>query len=144
MSWGNKIILAFSVFVILMLLLVYKSYQTRFDLVSENYYNDELEYEKVIKASKNNKSLKEGFQLVYDEYGLRILIPDGQQIDSGTGNLWFYCPYDVQNDFKCNLVVDNNGKVQYDKGSVKPGRYTLKVDFYSNGKMFFLTRELEI
>ena len=40
MNWGNKLMLVFIVFALLIGTLVYKSINTKYDLVSKDYYKD--------------------------------------------------------------------------------------------------------
>ena len=43
MTWGNKLLLVFAAFALLIGTLVYKCMQQNFELVSKDYYNDELQ-----------------------------------------------------------------------------------------------------
>ena len=53
MNWGNKLILVFIVFAVMMSVLVYKSVNTKYDLVSKDYYKDELRYQDKIDGMHN-------------------------------------------------------------------------------------------
>ena len=69
MNWGNKIILAFTLFVIFLGVLVYRSVNNNVQLVAPDYYEQELTYQHEIDKLKNEKELKQsrrytnGFQL---------------------------------------------------------------------------------
>ena len=108
MSWGTKIIVVFSVFVILMMTLVYKSYQTKFELVSKDYYKDELEYQKVIDASKNSSDLTVKIDIKQANREFKLLIPDSLRTADMVGDVHFYCPYDSQNDIKFALKTKDD------------------------------------
>ena len=54
-SWGNKIFILYTTFAISMIVLVYKCCQTNYDLVSANYYDEELAYQQLIDGSAGHK-----------------------------------------------------------------------------------------
>ncbi|MFZ8343681.1 FixH family protein, partial [Staphylococcus aureus] len=53
MNWGYKLLLAFISFALIIGILVYKSINTKYDLVSTEYYKDELRYQDKIDGSGN-------------------------------------------------------------------------------------------
>ena len=46
MNWGNRIILVFVCFIAFILSMVTRAFQQDFDLVAEDYYAQELNYQK--------------------------------------------------------------------------------------------------
>lgn len=144
MSWGNKIILAFSGFVLFIGFLVYKSYLTRFDLVSKDYYKEELAYQDVIDASKNTAGLTTGLDLVQDGRNIRMVIPDSLKGEAFSGNIHFYCPYDSEKDLKSELKLSSNDEVIYDSSRLSGGRYILKIHLELKGKKYFIEKDLQI
>ena len=53
MNWGRSLILVFIVFAAFMGYLVYRASGTHFDLVSKEYYKDELRYQDKIDGFRN-------------------------------------------------------------------------------------------
>jgi len=144
MSWGNKIILVFSVFVVLMLTLVYKSYQTKFELVSKDYYKDELEYQNVIDASKNSANLSEKIDIIQTERDFKLIIPHSLKTADMVGDVHFYCPYDSNNDIKFALKIKEDGTIIFNNAQLNGGRYILKVNCNLNGKTYFIEKDVNI
>ena len=56
-GWGWKIALLYGGFVLLISTMVIASNRQHFDLVSKNYYDAEIAYQKVIDAGKNQSAL---------------------------------------------------------------------------------------
>jgi len=52
-SWGYKIVIGYLAFVLGILFLVYKANQQKFDLVTEDYYGEELKYQNIIDQKSN-------------------------------------------------------------------------------------------
>lgn len=144
MSWGTKIILVFSLFVALMLTLVYKSYNTKFELVSKDYYKDELEYQKVIDASKNSADLSVSIEIKQDDRNFVIVFPDGIKSTDIAGDVHFYCPYNSENDIKFALKTKEDGTLIFNNETLKDGRYVLKVNCNLNGKPYFVEKDITI
>jgi hypothetical protein len=63
MNWGNKLLLVFVVFASGISFLVYRCMKTPVDLVSSDYYKDELVYQQVIDAAKRANALSGGVVL---------------------------------------------------------------------------------
>lgn len=144
MSWGTKIILVFSVFVILMITLVYKSYQTKFELVSKDYYKDELEYQKVIDASKNSADLDAKIVIEQSGKAFKLILPDTLKTAAMAGDVHFYCPYNSTNDLKFDLSTRKDGTLIFDSAKLNGGRYILKVNCIFNGKPYFIEKDINI
>ena len=71
-GWGTKITLLYLAFVVLIVTLVTKSMHQTFDLVSGDYYNQELKYQDVIDASKNQAGLSAPVRLYQEDKQLLI------------------------------------------------------------------------
>src|SRR5205809_3782593 len=72
LNWGHKLILGFLVFAGMMIYLVYQSMDTRYDLVSKEYYNDELKYQQVIDGTNRANGLSS--QVTVAQTGNDIII----------------------------------------------------------------------
>lgn len=144
MNWGTKIIVVFSVFVVLMMTLVYKSYQTKFELVSKDYYKEELEYQNVIDASKNSADLTVKIDITQAERDFKLVIPDSLKTADMVGDVYFYCPYDSKNDMRFVLKTKEDGTMIFNNSQLKGGRYILKVNCKLNGKSYFIEKDVNI
>ena len=59
MNWGNKLVVVFIVFGAFIGYLVYQAVNTKYDLVSKEYYKDELRYQDTIDRQKNASKLSD-------------------------------------------------------------------------------------
>jgi hypothetical protein len=57
MNWGNKLVVVFIAFALFMGYMVYRALSTKYDLVSKDYYKDELRYQERIDGVKNAVAL---------------------------------------------------------------------------------------
>jgi hypothetical protein len=77
MSWGYKILLLYSGFVILTLIMVFLAYRQDIPLVADDYYDQELKYQEEINKLTNARSLPHQVSIEYDsrEQFLKITYP---------------------------------------------------------------------
>ena len=73
-TWGHGIVVALGLFIsfILYLIFVFPIGKQNSELVTENYYEDELSYQKVIDAKNNAETLATKPQYAQLPYGIRI------------------------------------------------------------------------
>jgi len=144
MNWGNKILLAFVAFFLVIGTLVYKSFHTKSELVSSEYYKDEIEYQKVINGSQNVNSLSSSLKVENSNRKLKIVFPKEIIPNQITGTVWLYCAYESKNDLRFPLNVNSIGEIQYDSTFLKPGQYLVKVSLDNKGTNYFIQKDILI
>ena len=134
--FGHKIIMVFLVFGALMTFLVYSSIKTNFDLVTKEYYKDELAYQSVIEAKSNSRKLQTGIDVDYNDKLVSLSLPDEMSGKRISGSVWFYCPSDASKDVK--EVLSSNTTINYlfDSNKLKPGKYIVKVQWDADGTSY--------
>lgn len=128
-TWGHGIALALACFIgfILYLIFIFPIGKQTSDLVSDNYYQDELEYQKVIDAKKNADQLSQKPFFAQLPYGVRIAFPK-ETIDAGQQvHFELYSTNDKEKDKKQNVNLDSNNSFLVPKEMLSTGSYTLKV-----------------
>jgi hypothetical protein len=143
LNWGYKILIGYSLFVIGILFLGYKSTQLNFDLVEKDYYGKELKYQNVIDASGRAKALGGALITIIQNGKLTIQFPDSLKGKSVKGVAYLYCPADAQRDLIKEFTTDK-GLVEMELLTKTKGNYTLKLDiekeehkYYFEQKIFF-------
>ena len=136
MSWGNKILIVFICFATLMGTLVYKCTQQSFELVSKDYYSDELRYQDKIDGTINANKISD-VTISQDENTLFIQFPKeliGQKL---SGVIWFYCTAKASNDRKIPITIDSEAHMRIDKESVVKTKYLVKISWQVGKQMYF-------
>ncbi|WP_290789587.1 FixH family protein [Flavihumibacter sp. UBA7668] len=138
LNFGHKIILVFIVFGLLMGTLIYMSVKTEFELVSKDYYKEELAYQEVIDARKNAETLSSSIKLNYDDKQLQILMPMEMKLQVDSGEIYFYCPADAKKDTILPLQPDTSGMQVIQIGeTVAPAAYKLRIKWNAAGKSYY-------
>lgn len=137
-SWGHGVVVAllsFIAFILYMIFAFTRGYQTS-ELISENYYEDELAYQHVIDAKKNAESKQE--QPVYRQLDdkIEIVFPESYQIDNGKVKMELFRTDDANLDVKKELELSSGNSINIPGNVLVPGSYTLKVKWTEHKKPF--------
>lgn len=143
MNWGNKLILVFIAFAGLMFFLVYKAMHTRYELVSKEYYQDELRYQDKIDGRANASALSEVAIAWNNEY-LVLQLPKELTGKTVTGDIWFYCTTDAVKDLRIPLTANEDGKQFISKNKFKADMYLLKLSWETADKKYYSEKNIEI
>lgn len=143
MSWGNKLIIVFMVFAALMATLVYKATQAKFELVSKDYYQDELRYQDKIDGAAN-AALEAPISIQLTDEIISIEFPDAQKNANITGEAWFYCSVDATKDKRFVLSVDSTGIQRIERKGLQKGDYQIKISYEINQKKYYVAQQLHL
>jgi len=143
-NWGHKLILVFLVFGGLMSFMVYRSFKTNIDLVSNEYYKDELSYQKIIDGSKEANQLKNTVSIVQKGEIIAIRLPDEMKNEIVKGEAWFYCATDAKKDRKIELQLNKEAEQLINKNLFTPGNYIVKLNWTSAGRQYYAEQNLVI
>ncbi len=143
MSWGNKLIIVFMVFAALMATLVYKATQAKFELVSKDYYQDELRYQDKIDGAAN-AALEAPISIQVNDEIISIEFPDAQKNANITGEAWFYCSVDATKDKRFVLSVDSTGIQRIERKGLQKGDYQIKISYEINQKKYYVAQQLHL
>lgn len=133
MHFGHKIFLTFTAFAVLMGVLVYKSFQTDFELVSKNYYQEELEYQKVIDANQNREALQSPVRIEINGDQLQVVLPAEMNNKALSGAIFFYCPSNSKQDQSFPIQASTT---DIPLKALAKGGYVVKTSWTAEGKSF--------
>lgn len=127
--WGHGIMLFLGVFIIFIMSFVYKTlFVSDYDhvLVSEEYYKDEIGYQKEIDKMNNAAQLKENVKLLSTDQGIEVVFPSFLDPKKITGFVDLQRSNDVKLDLNKELKLDSlNFLIPADQ--LKKGVYNVKV-----------------
>lgn len=138
-NWGTGLIIAYSGFVVFMLGMVYLCTQQHFDLVTEDYYEQELKFQQVIDGSRNEQQLEKQTAITMANGVVTVTLPM-ETVENG--KVVFYKPDNSIYDKTVPLTGTNFVSVPVSQ--LKSGLYKVKVTWYAGGKPFFNEQSLFI
>ena len=137
MNWGKSLILAFLLFGAFIIYIAYVSMTTQVDLVSKDYYKEELEYQKVIDSKANARELKKQIAMEVKDKTIKIKLPEELRSTETSGRVRFYSVVNAQHDKNFDLSFDQNGEQLISTESFAPGNYTAKISYSNSGRDFY-------
>ncbi len=143
MNWGYKIILVFAVFVSGILFMVYRSFDHNIDLVSTNYYEEELKYQNVIDAMERANGLSAKLQCVLRNDSLHVQFPAELKQRNVRAEMWLYFIADKKKDIRQNFVT-TNGQIAVPLSSLNKGMHDVKVSWEVDGEQYYFEQKLLI
>ncbi|MBC9931609.1 FixH family protein [Chitinophaga qingshengii] len=144
MNWGHKIIIVFVVFAAGILTLVTKSMRTKIDMVTKDYYAEELKYQQVIDGKKNAHSLSAPVMISQQSEGIAVTFPQELHGTSVTGKIKFYRPSDAAMDVEMPLHLSSDGILVINRQLFHKGSYLVKLQWENQGKPFYQEESLHI
>jgi hypothetical protein len=142
-GWGWKIVVLYSGFVGIIVTLVVASTRQQFDLVSKDYYQQEIAYQNVIDAGKNQSTLSRPMDIHADNQNVIISFPQEFKGKVLAGDVKFYAPVNEKWDRNFKINADNN-TVTISRTSLMNTRYTIKINCLVDGKNYYQESEIQL
>ena len=142
MNWGYRIVLAYLVFMVILGVMAYKSFNSKVNLVAQDYYRQELAYQEQIDKMANAANLKQPLtmELVSQNNYLEITFPPHQQDLKGTVTL--YRPSNAQMDRVWKLKVNDQHQQSIPLNSLARGLWKVKIEWQAEGKSYYQQKNI--
>lgn len=128
-SWGHGVVIALFAFIvfILSMLFLFPNGQKNSEMVTDNYYEEELKYQDVIDAKKKADDLQEKPTYKQDINGIKIVFPKDYDNSNTTVKFVLNRTDDQNLDIKKSEQLDANQSILIPGKVLKPGNYTLRL-----------------
>ncbi len=143
-NWGTGIVLAFIAFITFILYFVFRmstDNRANHDLVTDDYYKQELAYQKEINASKTALEMKATLKIEKSEEGLKVVFPETFDYKKIEGIVSLYRPSNKHLDIdfpislsKTHLLIPDN--------SLVGGRWDITIKWKYEGNTFLHKEKL--
>ena len=143
-GWAAGIVIALVSFMVFILSYVYKvMFLPQYDhhLVSEEYYKDELNYQKEIDEENNGVALKENIKISKDSLGLTITFPSEFEPSKITGTISFMRLSNDKIDFSIPIKLTSNQLLVKDDVLVE-GRWDIKIEWIADENTYLYKEKI--
>ncbi len=141
LSWGYKIMFVYILFVAGMGFLVFKASSQNFDLVTKDYYEQELKYQDIIDQSANAAKLSAPLVVERSSGQLTINFPAEMKGKQKSIDFYLYYPADAKRDFRKLADVRENEFTQ-PLPETMSGNYELKLLWEVDGIKYYFEKKL--
>lgn len=145
-NWGTGIILAVTLFIIATLSVVSYIISLDYYLVSNNHYEEGVQYQETIDNKKRAKDLNNPVVVLFDEgsTSIKLIFPKKILRDSLTGKITFYRPNDPNLDKKYELSLNTEGLQTIPVGNFEKGRWKLSVEWKADSLTYLEEKNIFI
>ncbi len=142
-NWGTAIVIAFVLFAAFIAYFMVVGSQNRADLVTEDYYDQEISYQERINDKARAKELG---QLILEpqEGDLAIVFPAGFDGKNATGTIHFYKPDNANFDQILVLDVDTNNRQAIDISEFIRGKWEIKISAETNDLGYYWEESISL
>jgi nitrogen fixation protein FixH len=135
-SWGYKIAAVYLMFVAGILFLVFKANKENFDLVTDNYYEEELKFQNVIDQKQRASALSALPEVAYENGEVSIQFPQEFAQKEVKGEVFLYRPSDAKKDIHKSFTL-NGTHVKLALPTINSGLYDIKLSWQADGQTYF-------
>lgn len=136
MNFGGKIVVLYLSFVALILTLVFMCFGQKVELVSKDYYAQEIAFQDKINAVNNEKSLNGSINHSVNGNEVILTIDSTLLSNDFEGTIVFFRPSDSSKDFKLKMNFNNYTQI-INGSSLIHGAYKLQLTWVTNHTKYF-------
>ncbi len=145
-NWGTGIvitIIAFMAFIMYFVITMSTDNSYSHDLVTEKYYQAELNYQQEIDAEKNLNKISGKVTITNSKEGLQINLPSYFSNKKIEGKVFLYRPSNKQLDFEIPILKSNTYLLVPEQRLVG-GRWNIKMVWKQNNVNYLFKKELNL
>lgn len=143
-NWGKSIVVMIVAFILIWVGLVIFAFNQKVDLVTPNYYEQELKYQQEIDKQKNTNMLAGKLTITQESDGLVLQFPVKETGPALDGTVSMYRPSDSQHDKTFPVKIDTTGVMHVPYKGLRPGFYKVKVQWFSPTQKYFNEESIRI
>jgi len=145
LNWGIGIAIFYICFVTAMISVVIKSCHNQSDLVKEDYYQLDLDYEDHRQKKMNAKLLPENVAIEYDKHSHSISLSFPDSMNQISGDIHLFRPSDKYLDmhYSIDVLNQNNFNVILDK-DILHGLWEVRLDWSGDGVPYYINSKIII
>ncbi len=136
LNWGWRIAIVYTSFVVLILYMVYRSVQMSTELVTPNYYAEELDYQSHIDKVNRTTQLSTELQWKVNDRKLDFSFPAELTTQKISAEVFFYCPSDSKKDVTLHCEAAN-GIAELNVTQLQQGVYQMKVEWKADNTTYY-------
>ncbi len=143
-SWGFGITVTIIIFLVSTIGLVYFTSTVDVNLVADNYYQKELDYQQKIDKINRANNLPEHLKIKASAGIIEFVFPKIFSLDKIGGTIDLYYPADKKMDAKYEIQLKNGYRLLLPTNNLKKGYWKVEVNWNSSDTLYFTEKRLMI
>jgi len=140
LNWGTGIVITIVLFLIISIAMIVHFMNQKVDLVTDNYYEKTLVYQKNIDEAERSKELNKNIKIEYLNNQLKFIFPDSSAKEIKGGEIYFYRPSDSSKDFKTEFSLNQNSEILLDVSNIDKGYWKVQIRWLMNSESYSVER----
>lgn len=143
-NWGTGLVIGMIAFIAFILFFVYRMNTDRsldHDLVTESYYQKEMELQGEIDARQHAAALSEPITGTKTSVGYRLRFPETFRNSTLEGEVVGYRPSDKSLDFKMPIVLEGT-ELTIPDAALLPGRWNFMITWTVEGTTYRVDKQI--
>lgn len=141
MNWGYKILLVYVVFISGIVFMVVKSSMQNTDLVTPDYYEQELQYQTTIDATLRANQLSAKLQCNIVNDSMRIEFPAEMKNERVKADVWLYCIANKTKDIRQTIQAPG-GIIMLPIPAGNKGSHDVKINWEAGGQTYYYEQKI--
>lgn len=143
LNWGWALVIALALFAIFIGQFFVRSFSHRADLVADDYYNQEINYQQHINSAANAKALG-AISFIPVDGKIGIQFPDGFDGANASGTIQLYKPDNSDFDQTIPLALDSSNVQALQSEDMLRGLWRVKVDATLGDKSYYWEESINL
>ena len=136
-SWGVGITITIIVFTLITLSFVYLSFGEDVNLVRDNYYEAELNFNQKRETQKRTDELTEKLLIDLSNNNIEFVFPSMFTTSSINGEILLYRPSDRELDINMQINVDSSNTMNFPTQKLNSGLWKIQVEWNADSLSYF-------
>ena len=141
-NWGTGIFISYALFILLAILAAVYFMNQDVDLVTDDYYQQEIKYQDQIDKIQRTNSLPEKPAINFDGSKINLSFPESLLNKNVTGKIHFYRPSNPALDFNIPMLLNNDGLQIITTNKMETGFWRLKLNWTMEGNEYYSEKEI--
>lgn len=143
-NWGVGITITIILFTLLSLLFLYFAFNQEVNLVRDDYYEAEIQFNKKLETIKRTPKLFGNVNTKLIPNYISIKFPSEIDFTKTSGTIYLYRPSDWRLDFEIPLKLDSTGTQLIPTNQMVAGQWKLQIDWTADTSRYFNNKILMI
>lgn len=137
MNFGQGIAVSLALFMGFIGYLAYRTFQENTDLVSDNYYEEEVVFQETINAVENTNALHGKVIWTKGNGELKVKFPEEFKGGEIKANVSFLCPSDKEKDIELEIDTPVENQFFVNLSDFKAGPYRMQLSWQADHENYY-------
>ena len=143
-SWGVGITITIIVFMLISFWLIYFSFSQNVNLVSDDYYEAEVQFNDKMETIERTDQLSEKLTIEVRSGKIEYIFPNLDELSKINGNILLYRPSSGDKDFNIPILLDSTNKQIINTKDMISGLWKTKVEWQIDTTKYYNEKKLMV